>query len=86
VANALTTLAQVIPDTASTAALREQLSRVAEVYDRAARTQGWANRWWGPALRTCCGLRPGNPACPEVRPWDDPASSVGCAGTRKQPT
>jgi hypothetical protein len=34
----LTALAQVIPDTAASAALREQLAGVAEVYDRAART------------------------------------------------
>jgi hypothetical protein len=34
----LTALAQVIPDTVASAALREQLSGVAEVYDRAART------------------------------------------------
>jgi hypothetical protein len=36
----LTALAQVIPDTAATTALREQLAGVAEVYDRAARTPG----------------------------------------------
>jgi hypothetical protein len=52
----LTALVQVIPDTAASAALREQLAGVAEVYDRAARTPtvGQPAVWDGAAqaLRT----------------------------------
>lgn len=50
----LTALGQVIPQRAATAGLAEHLQRVAEVYDRAARTPGVGHRWSGaPPPKRC---------------------------------
>jgi hypothetical protein len=84
----LTALAQVIPDTPVSAALREQLAGVAEVYDRAARTPphrptgGLGQRGAGVTHRGLATRRGPDPVSARLRGrrHGHAAGRIGCVG------